>query len=563
MLKLLIIYLPQSISTQFQFCFMKKALLTTIILLNFLITFAQITIEEGPELKGGYNVPRKVLGKNDKYFFVLRTELSEKKHTIEKYSIDNLSLISVTDISLGNKGKQMLVLKDAFYLNGKIYIFRTSTNHKDGKLILFIQTISEDGVIDENLLEVFTVNIKQLNSFVQYHWIWEYNYENYAQFSIVLSNDNKNILVISEEIKQENNSVTLTKVSSKILDAATLNVEQEKEIPWQYKSTKIFPFNYKIDNSKNIHFIYNYLTPENRFQCAVGSITPNSSSILGTDINLDLTKYKIESINYIINNNTIYCGGVYKSNKDKDKEAKDNQMGLFGVFSQKINISEFKTEQFEAIPFSGNLIKNLTMDTPELCNNFKVDDLKIIENDIYTIAQVYFPYSALIIFKTSGNGKIEWITNVNNKYSPESYFRMSTYLDISSCYYHALTSNNGLSIIFNENPRNFKKNDAAELHSKELKNYNGYGGLKGTSVICAQISKDGNIERRELFKNKKYCLLFLPKVLQKSFITPFPMNNNIVFSLDPKVSLIYLKNDKGRYMQANRGKDKFGKLRFN
>lgn len=531
---------------------------------------AQISLEEGPiVVKSGLNVPRKILGKNDKYFFVLRTNLQNKKNSIEKYAIADMSLVSVTDITIENGGKKFIVLKDAFYLNGKILVFRTSTDHKEGKLILFLQTISEDGIIDKDLLEVYNIKITPLYKMVQYEQIWEYNYANYAEFHFSQSSDNKKLLIIDEEIKKADGGTIIEKISSKFLDVETMTVKGEKEIPNQYKETKIYPWNYKVDGSENVYFIYNYFNSDKKSHTAIGLVSPNSSSIVGMDINVDRAKYKIDALDYLINDNSIYCNGIYKTKTDKKEKEKSNQMQLFGVFSQKINAHSFKTEQFDMKPFTEDIVQKLRMSektmnkkhgVSDAFNNFKVDHIKIINNEVYTIAQLYYPYSALFIFKINVLGKTEWMTSINNNFRPKKYYSLIASLEGNPCYYHAFTTMDNLYFIFNENPENLKVRKGKNLYDLELSNYKSYAAIKGTNVICAKIDKTGTVERNVIFKNENHCLLFLPKVAHFNNYTPFPLNNSLILPITNNQILVYLKQDKGKYMKAFNTTDEYGKI---
>lgn len=556
---------------------MKKLflILTTFISLLDNIT-AQTTLEEGPPVECGSNVPQKILGKNEKYFFVLRTNLksSDKKYHIEKYAIADMSFVSAIDISLENNieakssviktfgGNDLIELKDVFYLNGKFLVFRTSTDHKKGSITLFLQTISEDGNINKDLSELYKIKITPLPNM-------SINYDaldcNYAEFSFSLSSDNKKLLVIDQEIRNNHGTESIEKISTKLLDAETMTFKMEKEIPNQYKETKIRPWDYKVDGSENIYFIYNYFNSDKKLQTAIGLVAPNSSSIIGMDINVDRTKYKIEDVDYLINDNSIYCNGIYKNKTDKKEKGSNNQIELFSVFSQKFNTNSYKTEQSDSKPLSEDIIHKLKIsvhqgfDINHGYQNFKLDHINIINNEVYSIAQLYIPYSALLVFKTNILGKIEWMTSINNSFGPYSRKAVSAYLDLNSCYYHVCTSNDKLSIIFNENPKNLKKIKNKNVYDLELAEYKIYSRIKGTNVIFANIDKSGVVERDVIFKNEKYCLLFLPKVMWHNFM-PFSMTNNLILPLTDNQILVYLKDDKGKSLFRNGKNDKFGKI---
>jgi hypothetical protein len=292
-------------------------------------------------------------------------------------------------------------------------------------------------------------------------------------------------------------------------------------------------------------------------QLAAGFIAKDNRTITGLDI-VSSAGLRVDDVDYLIKDDQIYCSGVSK--KYYDAPPGRTVMQGVGVFSQIINKRTFSlvTSDHQALP--AEIVAKIDMERissdDNYYANFRLQNMEIVNSELYSVAELYYPYSALVLFKTNKEGKIEWVNSVNRKYTPAG----NGFQYQSLRHYHFFSQNNKLYLIFNENTRNRKSRAGTVLHEGELRYYKAYEEVPGTFVISTAIGPDGIIGREVLFKNKKLSLWFLPRA-GSHIVRGLTFQDNLILPLQDS-AIIYLKRDKGKGLFTAKisGPDKFAKL---
>lgn len=510
---------------------------------------AQPQISEGTSVKFNKKLPVKIIGNTPTDFFVLRAKVNQsgKKSVIEKYSIAEMKLKSTVDVGI-DVGRKSEIL-DAFFFKDRFLIFRTVTDRKKKKSTLLMQTVFENGQTNSKVEEVFQISSEFVDS----------NPYAFADidFILSLSPDSSMLLMVAQKKIITYESRKIEKTLVKLFDVNLFKLKWEKEVPTTYEKSKTSQWNYKIDNQENIYFFLNYINSSNRTQSVLACIQKDNISPTGVDIGISTDQY-LEDIRIELDSSTIYCTGIYQKRRSQGETAKFPQLSSFGVFCQIINKNTFQTSSFDSQPFSETITKKIEM-MQYYYNSIKLDHIKIINGEVYSVAELYYPYTELFVFKTNKLGKIEWVNAINKKYIPAG--KGSQY--IYATYYHVFATKDNLHIIFNEHRKNNSTKKGKPRYELDLKKYKSYEKIKRTNVIDMQIGSSGTIDRTIMRKNKRYSLLFLPKTMHWR-ATHFPTLQNLIYPLSNNKCIIYLKHDKGKaLLSANiRGADKFASFTF-
>ncbi|MBS1635964.1 MAG: hypothetical protein JST26_08565 [Bacteroidetes bacterium] len=533
------------------------------------IASAQVQYTAGPELDNDRdNKMNRMLGGDDNSFYAYRIRSKGKGTSffIEKYDKKTLKPVFSKEVNLDEEGQTKI--EDVEYAQGNVFIFRRQYDKKADKMTLFFQTVSSAGVVSPQLKEIVTINSD--------------HYE-FVDFDI-FPNPSQTKFVIKASHKA--NKTDEYKTDFILMDAAGMKKVWTKTVNQKLHSGG-YNFSFfgglsevegvgfiglYVDDKDNIYWGYNGLAKtstdkERRYRLNLYTMnaadnTPKQLELLFDD------DYLVSDIEFSkSNDNEIVVGGFMKD----VIERKGRDLVKCGIFSFKVNLTNntvaAKTFQF----FDDKMLAALESNARRSRYfKYKLDYIIPVGDAVYYVGEQYneqyvsnnssygmgsmggmntgsnsywqYEYMDVIVAKLTPNGKFEWIKNVPLR----NEMRMN-FAHVFKQYIAVATSKN-LYILCDDHPKNMERYEKADFEPKDLKSVQ---GIHGSNFVCNTVAlTNGNITRKVVFENEKYC--FAPiQERNPQFIPPsdceifVPSKNNEIF--------IYTED---------RGADQFGKLKF-
>ena len=427
----------------------------------------------------------KTRGKGNKYFL----ESIDKKTLQKKYEKE-LPLEEETNIPLDPAVTSIRT----FCLNDKIQICISGFSKKEKLNKYFIKTINTDGTFGR-MEEIISSPDK-------------------ISISNYVSKDKTKLLLINELPWSEGKQNT----SATLYDAESLDKLWTKQLPDQYKDSKIESYYYNIDNNGNLCFLYNYLanTETKQLGIGVGFIQNNAQKarmfVLPND-----KKYAIENGRTMVTEDKFIFTGLFKLEVLPDEEKVKNMkpkaalkyaaelktQKQAGTFSYLVDIASGTVKtQFELFPeevaqklsYSQGLVEKGAGNKYYTASDLITlnGDFYLLENHKYTISGdgIATYEREFIVTKINSKGEIKW-TKV---------FPKNTVNNLNT--FNILTHNNSIYLFYLEHPKNLK-NSTVDIYSPEeytdIRNYN------GSVVVGLVINPDGTATRKQIFENKGWC----------------------------------------------------------
>jgi hypothetical protein len=523
----------------------------------------QIRINSNSLIPKEYKInPEKVVGQNNSSFFFLNSSTIGKgiSFTIDKYDINSRQKLFSKSIAVENESK--LPVLDAFLCNNNLLIFRRFYDPDSPNYTIVLQIMDTAGVVQENLKEIVTNTVLPSESLANS------SLANSMEYYFFTSDDKKKILIVSEEHQTEyiyednivklNNSIK--KVNLTIFDTEKLIIRSTRELPLNYERSKLIPEKYQIDDNENIFFLYSYFNNENKIKKAVGVMHSTGSSIIGSDIQIDLFKNKIKDLDFVIHKGKIHCSGIYQK-QTIDSKQKNSDYNRYGIFYQTIDIKTFKTENIDSTKFTSEVISKLQdTDTNYIMTNCKIGALKIINDELYTICQFHNLHHIFASFEirsllSSGSfivskynlKKIDWMRAIPSKLS---------YVACTKFAYLILPDEHHFRLLYLEHPcigEKFNTSTAYTMSDCKVVKYT------GSNLVSMKISSSGDLTKEIIHRNKKMLVLFSPlnSHVYKIFYSQIkgsaripsradlfiPQSYNFIIPLSTHESLLYFINE--------------------
>ncbi|MBN8696595.1 MAG: hypothetical protein J0L87_08695 [Bacteroidetes bacterium] len=467
---------------------MKKILFTFCLILLVKLSIGQKLVASSQLFKNEeHPIPLKNLGSDNDFFYFLMGKGDNLK--VEKFSKDSLNRVYSKDISLDKE--RDVKLKDAFFVNGSSLVFRQDYDGTAEQITLFMQVVKDDGKVESDLKEIFSFKSKLKRYYYDSHSkVWD----NLIYYHFSLSPDKNYLAIIAEEYFWDGRDMNFKKIHLKYLNTQKHNIVLEKTIPMQYETTKVHPWNYKIDNSQNVYFCMNYYNQENKLQYAIGSVTKDGSSIIAMDHVLNTARHAYFDMDYVIDSSVIFSSLLY-STVPPDRYGNDkNYTRFMGLSTSCFNLSDYKLISSDSAHFSDEMIKRIYKNRfNKIDGYYRISGITAVKGNYYTIVSEdrLKMKGSIIVFKNGLDNKIKWSRLLFREYEVDPY-------DYDSKdYIHFVNTANNISIIYGENK------SAIKIRTEELSLKKSNATSEGNaSLVCATIDSDGNIERKTLLNSK-------------------------------------------------------------
>jgi hypothetical protein len=430
-------------------------------------------------------VPLKNLGFDNDYFYFLRGKGDDLK--VEKYSKDSLNRVYSKDVSLDKK--RDVKLKDAFFVNGNSLIFRQDYDVENEQITLFMQVVKDDGKVEEQLKEIYGFKSKLKRYYYDSNSkVWD----NLIYYHFALSPDKKYLAIIAEEYFWDGRDMNLKKIHLKYIDTQKHNIVLDKSIPMQYERTKVFPWNYKIDNHLNVYFCMNYYNQENKLQYAIGCLAKDGSSIIAMDHVLNTSRHMYFDMDYILDSTSLFSSLLYSTTKIDPYGNDKNYTRFMGLSTSRFDLSDYKLIGSDSAHFSDDIIKRIYKNRfNKIDGYYRISEITPLNGDYYTtITEDRLKIKgSIIVFKNGNNNKIEWSRLLFREYEVDPYdYQNKDYINIAN-------AGKNIAIIYGESRSSIK----VKTEDLSLKKSN-YVSEESATLVCATIDSEGNINRKVMFR---------------------------------------------------------------
>lgn len=425
-------------------------------------------------------------------------------------------------------------------------------------MTLFFQTVSSSGVISKELKEVIKIDAD--------------HYE-FVDFEI-FPNPSKTKFVIKASHKA--NKQDQFKTDLILMDAANVKKLNTRRLDVNLHSGGTVTFSFwggfgedsygfiglYLDDKDNIFFCVNEkIKDDKEKRRRLNLYTLNANEDKAKMLNLPFDDYYfVGDIEFSrANDGDMVVGGFLTD----IVERKGRDLVKCGIFSFKVNVTNNsitgKTTQF----FDDKMLAALESKPKNArYNNYKLDYIMPVGDAVYYIGEQYrvtevtqssssgrvsstywrYEYMDVIVAKLNAKGEFEWIKNVPLRNEMNMQYR-----HVFKQYIAYATSKN-IYILCDDHRKNMERYEKSDFEPRDLKSVT---GIHGSNFVSNAIDlKNGNIKRQLIFENEDYC--FAP--IQERNIQFIPPPDCEIF-VPSKNNEIYIYTE-------DRGKDRFGKIKF-
>lgn len=329
-----------------------------------------------------------------------------------------------------------------------------------------------------------------------------------------MSDDKTKLLLVAELPWANGKQNTL----ATLFDASNMQKKWSKQLPDEYKDSKIETYYYNIDNNGTLSFLYNYIADAEKKQLGIGVGFMASNAQKAKMYVLPNEKnHSIENGRTMVANDKFIFTGLFKENVTPDasvtngmskKEqakytAELERKKRAGIFSYLVdmNTGAVKT-QFEFFP--DDVAKKLDyaqgLVTAGAGNKFYTasqlvtmnNDFYLFENHKYTISgdNVVTYEREFIVTRITSKGEISWT----------KIFPKNTAGNLNT--FNVMTHDNSVYAFYLEHPKNLKNSTIDNYDPTkyaDIKNYN------GSIVVGLEINPDGTATRKQVYENDGWC----------------------------------------------------------
>jgi hypothetical protein len=518
---------------------------------------AQVSYDPGPALLNDRDSKmNRMLGGDDNSFYCYRIRSKGRGTSffVEKYNKGTLKPEFSKEISLGEEENETKI-EDVEYANGNVFIFRRQYHKKTDKMSLFFQTVSSTGQVSKDLKEIITVSAD--------------HYE-FVDFDI-FPNPGKTKFVVKAAHKATKEDQFKTDLI--LIDAVNVKKLNTKTVDQNLHSGGTLTFSFwggfgeasygfvglHLDDKDNIYYCMTDKTnpKEQKYKLNLYILNANDQKPKMVNLPFD-DDYYVSDIEFSkSNDNNVVVGGFVKD----VIERKGRDLVKCGIFSFKVNPSNGNVAAKTTYFFGDKMLQALESSARRSKYfKYKLDYIMPVGDAVYYVGEQYnetvvtqsngrtsttywaYEYMDVIVAKLNAKGEFEWIKNVP--------LRNEMRLNYPHVFkqYIAFATNNNLYILCDDHPKNMERYEKADFEPKDLKSVQ---GIHGSNFVSNAVNlKTGDIKRQVVFENDEYC--FAPiQERNPQFIPPS----------DCEIFVAGKNNDVYIYTE-DRGKDKFGKLKF-
>lgn len=543
---------------------MKSLIFLTVFVLSIASGLAQIKCENGPQPENDRDskMNRMIEGGNDYYYcYRVRSKGKGTSHIIEKYSRNDMNLIFSKEITVD--GAENSKIEDIYFLNNKLYVFRTKYLKEEGEKKLMYQTVSENGEVSGDFVE--------LTSAPSTHY-------QLIEFETQLNPSRTKLLV---KASYKINKDAEYKTDFYAYDCKEMGFLWKKSVDRKLRSydddagkalvgwltglnIDIADLGYTgmfFDDNDAIYYGY---TAENasegknkdkKFRLMLETFQPDDNEVNSVELSFnedyivkDLAFHKVGPDKLIV------CGFF----KDVIERTGRDYFDC-GVFAFTVEVKSFSLVDSKVQVFDEKFLSLLSTNKKGArYRRFKMDDMFSIGDDIYFVGQQYeermicnnsgyvrtcnwvYKYMDAIVVKLDSKGDFDWIVNVP----------MRTAITVSSPHifkqYTSTRSESKMYFMYNDHPKNMKIYENNNYNPDKL---GVTSGIHGSNFVYTSIDmSNGTLNRGLIFVNDTYC--FAP--VQERNPQFYPPDDAVNFVKDSPEELIIYTED--------RGKDRFSRL---
>jgi len=522
------------------------------------VTFAQVTVKQGPGLDNDRdNTMNRMLNGDDNSFYCYRVRSKGRGTSfyVEKY--DNKTLKPLFSKEINDENEDDYKFEDVRYAAGNVYVFRRKYDKEGDKMTLYYQSISSSGVVSKKQQEIVMVNSD--------------HYE-FVDFDVYSNPSNTKFLIkachkANKEDDYKTDFILLDANGMKTIWTKTVNQQiSNKSNNLGASIAGLFGVNVKtremgllgmfLDDKDNVFYCYT-VPDEKKDKKSKRTIHLmlsfiNASEKAPKDLELQFDdSYQLGDIEFSKSKeNEIVVGGFLKD----VIERRGADLVKVGIFSFTIDQSSASVTAHTVKLFDDKMLTALESN-PKRSKyfNYKMDYIMPIGDAVYYIGEQYnltmvtqssgygsssthydYEYMDVIIGKLNSKGEFEWVKNVPLRNAVTLGYR-----HVFKQYIAAATDKN-IYIMCDDHPKNMERYAKADYEPRDLKTVS---GIHGSSFVYNAVSvSDGSIKRGEIFKNETYC--FAP--IQERNIQFVPPASCEIFTKGKNNELYIYTEDRGR-----------------
>ena len=561
---------------------MKKCLIT---LMGILITagsFAQVKVNEGPELNNETTnkMNRMIEGENGLFYaYRVRTKGKGTSYLIEKFDESKLKTLFSKEVEIPTERSHVL---DVRFSAGKVFVFYVSYDKEKDLATLNYKTVSSTGAVSAK--ETVLLSTKSDHyEFVDYSI-----QENQSKTKMAV----KNVHKASKDDAYKSDFVLFDGTQEKIVWTKTIDKMLKKGFNWSGVMSAlglgIFGggnnndentgfLGYILNDNDDIYYAYNdklkkeSRKEDTRYNAAVEIL--KSTSQTPVTVKLDMNpEYLINDVMFAVNkdNSVILCG-YYKDIIERP----GRDLIDVGVFNYRINTTSATVEGKAIKTFDAKFLTLLESNQKKARNlHYKVDYVMAEGDNFYMIGEQYrlliksnnssygmgmgtgfgaaggmrgmnsssstyeYEYQDVIVAKINTKGEFDWIVN--------SPLRNGITMGGAHVFkqYFAVLSSKGVYLFYNEHPKNVERLAKPDYEPSDLKTCT---GIHGSNMVYSKITPDGKVQHAVAYKNESYC--FAPIQERDPNFYP-PEDSDIYVKAEGDNVIVYTEDKgKGRFLQ--------------
>jgi hypothetical protein len=471
--------------------------------------FAQdVTVKWGNlnKRKNKWTEARYIVGRDETGFYVFSSRFHGISHIyLERYNNDN-NLEWNKELELPESDGKRVDLEKIIYLDGKLLLFTSHYNRKLDKNIAYVNTISEDGKVNNDQKQIDYISSgKKMNA---------------GNFDFILSHDSANVLVYHNEPYDKN---AQDKFSLKVLNS-DLEITWKKDISVPYLDQDFYISNYIVSPDEKVYMLAKI--QEGKREKKGGK--PNYKyTILSygeeddkpKEFLISLADKFISDISFEIDKeNNLVCAGFY---------SKKNSADIAGTFylvidsdDEKVisrSIKDFDEKTLSQFMSSRKARKKRELYDYELRRLIPKSDggsllvaeqfyVRVVSSTDpktgFTTYTYYYNYNDIIIVDIDKKGEIGWVTRIPKlqvSTNDEGYY---------SSFALSIDANDKVYIVYNDNRKNLLK------PGKRIKSMSNL--RKAMPALVIVDGRTGEYTKKALFDLKEKKVYLKPKLYMKT-----------------------------------------------
>ncbi|WMJ72533.1 hypothetical protein RCC89_05070 [Cytophagaceae bacterium ABcell3] len=477
-----------------------------LILLIFLCTtafgqekFPNYSLIKGERIKYEGHKTSKIIGSDGLRLFMQRKDMFKDIVIFECFD-KNMQLIKSQTIE-GFPGDVARRIEFSVYFNDQILVFTSHYNEELKKGRIFLETLNKETLLPNN-------DLKEIGEIKTYTLLKKDNL-NYR-----ISKNKKFLMVYNHpyELSKIKNPIVLYTFNK---DLETTQNYLSAEKPFQVKCAK-------VDDHGSSFFLLNTSDTIK----STGDAVIMSVDTSGQEHSYTISpkaKYLNNLRLAIGNNNDLICAGFYSTNDPKEMEGP--YVTSFDIDTKKQIGEAYEAFSIEFIAqnekkgYKRKLMKKAEKGKKKEVTSYKLDDIKLRKNgEVLLIGEYY--YSTKVTYRIDGEGRVRPFNSRFHNYreifiinlSPEGSILWARKIPKNQdaigihdrASYTKLFVNDNLFFFYNDLKGNLKKLERNRMCSTN--------DNKRNSLAMAVVDAQGQLSIKELFNNKKFSVVTIPKV---------------------------------------------------